>query len=181
MVNTLNLTQNNLCGDEIIKPIYFRLDYIDYSLNLLPEKVLTIINSIPYLKLFVDAEQYTPANGTGSSLEFTGKGNYYSVKAFRTGFSAQFDYSEYEILKTIKQLCYYSITNEVYIEILDTLNPLLIDSEYTLRQGIIQSPISHKGRIQYLNPDYLIDNIKFKYAVPGGFNLTFLDKNSSYL
>lgn len=175
----MNLT--NICDDEKIKPLFFRLDYIDYTSNNLPERVITLIDDIPYLKLFVDADQYTPANGSGSTLEFTGKGNYYSIKAFRTGFSAQFDYSEYEIVLTMKQLCQYSIINEAYIEVLDSCNPSLLDKDFTLRQGIIQSPIQHKGRIQFNNPKFLLDGIPYKYAYPGGFNLTFLDKNSSYL
>lgn len=171
---------DNVATRTKIAQIKFKIPItIDLTKYDLPERVIEIINDEKYLSLFVESTKYNKPNRNGNRLSRTARGSYLEVKLTEGGFTATFDYGEYEIIKLVKEIGINSIRFKEYITVLDYLGIEYDDTEFTTRIGVI-SEVQHTGSF---DGDLVIVNgieKQYKY-VEGGFTITFSEDNTYYV
>lgn len=171
---------DNVATRTKVRQIKFKIPItIDLSLYNIPIRVLETINDEKYLSLFVESSKYNKPNRNTNKLTRTAKGSYLEIHLAEGGFTATFDYSEYEIIKLLKQIGINSIRFKEYITVLDYVGLETLDTEFTTRTGII-TEIQHTGTF---DSDPVIVNgveIQYKY-VENGFTLTFSEDNMYYV
>lgn len=163
-----------------IRPIKFKIPItIDLTTYDIPQRVIEVIDENTYLSLFVEASKYNKPNRSGNTLLRTARSNYLEIKLTEGGFSATFDYSEYEIVKLLKQIALNSIRFKEYITVLDYVGLEGVDTEFTLRTGLIKE-LTHTGTF---NGDSTIINgiEKIPRYIENGFSLVFSEDKMYYV
>lgn len=163
-----------------IRQIKFKIPItIDLTLYDLPSRVIEVIDSSSYLSLFVESSKYNKPNRNGNRLSRTAKGSYLEVKLTEGGFTATFDYGEYEIIRLIKQIGLNSIRFKEYITVLDYVGIEATDLEFTTRIGVINE-VQHTGSFD--GDPVIVNGIEKQYKyVEGGFTVIFSEDNMYYV
>ena len=163
-----------------IRPIKFKIPItIDLSLYDLPSRVIETINDEKYISLFCESSKYNKPARNGNKLNRTAKGSYLETKLADGGFTATFDYGEYEIIKLLKHIGINSIRFKEYITVLDYVGIEYDDDEYTTRLGII-SEIQHTGSFD--GDPVIVNGIEKQYKyVENGFSLVFSEDTCYYV
>lgn len=163
-----------------IRQIKFKIPTsIDVSIYNVPERVLELINDEYYLSLFIEAGKYNKPTRGGNTLLRTARSSYLDIKLTEGGFTATFDYSEYEIIKLLKQIASDSIRFKQYITALDYVGIENNDETFTTRTGVIKE-ITHTG--VFNGTTVIVNDITTtpKY-VENGFSLVFSEDKMYYV
>lgn len=163
-----------------IRPIKFKIPItIDLATYDIPERVIETIDVDTYLSLFIEAGKYNKPNRSGNSLLRTAKSTYLDVKLTEGGFTGTFDYSEYEIVRLLKQIAFNSIRFKEYIVVLDYVGIESGDIDFTVRTGIIKE-IQHTGTFNGQTVTINDVEVTPRY-VENGFTLIFSEDNLYYV
>lgn len=163
-----------------IRPIKFQIPItIDLTTYDIPERVIEIIDDNTYLSLFIEAGKYNKPNRSGNTLLRTARSSYLDIKLTEGGFTGTFDYSEYEIVKLLRQIALNSIRFKEYITVLDYVGLEENDIEFTIRTGVIKE-LTHTGTF---NGDTVIVNgiEKIPRYIENGFSLVFSEDKMYYV
>jgi len=163
-----------------IRKIKFKIPItIDLIAYVIPERTIEVINEETYLSLFIESGKYNKPSRGGNNLARTASSTYLEVKLTEGGFTATFDYSEFEIIRLLKQMALNSIRFKEYITVLDYVGLESMDSDFTVRTGIIKE-VQHTGT--FSDNFKVIDGIESstKY-VENGFSLTFSEDIMYYV
>jgi hypothetical protein len=171
---------DNVATRTKIRQIKFKIPItVDLSNYDLPERVIEVINDNNYLSLFVESSKYNKPNRNGNRLSRTAKGSYLETKLTEGGFTATFDYGEYEIIKLLKQIAVNSFRFKEYITVLDYVGIEYSDSEFTTRIGVI-SEIQHTGSFD--GDPVIVNGVEKQYKfVEGGFTISFSEDRMYYV
>lgn len=155
-----------------IRLIKFKIPVtIDITTYNLPSRVVEVIDTDTYLSLFIEASKYNKPNRSGNTLLRTARSSYLDIKLTEGGFTATFDYSEYEIVRLLKQIALNSIRFKEYVTVLDYVGLEGNDTDFTTRTGIIKE-VTHTGTFN--GDTTVIDGIEnTPRYIENGFNLVF--------
>jgi len=162
------------CGDPRVRYIQIKIPDIDALTTLnLREDIVYFDGTNYWLTLFIDENDYDPIQtGEGTELKQTANGWFISRQLMPKGFNAKFTYTETNIRIAIMRIARYHAINNTITTIIDTVSPEEKDFElgYTIRQGIIKSPITYKGA-SHPGSTYSAN----------GFTFTFMEKANYYV
>lgn len=139
------------------------------------------------LRLFIDPSKYQSLSlNQGSTFEPTGGPSFLKVALVRKGFRVRIDYEETIVKQAIHVLAKYALEMKCLITVKDYVGPeagnfatelitlgtstprvRVTEQSFTTRTGIIQPPLDNPGTIGD--------------ATPGGFSITFLEKDLRFI
>lgn len=171
---------DNVATKTKIRQIKFKIPItIDLSTYDLPTRVIEVIDGSNYLSLFVESSKYNKPNRNGNRLARTGRGSYLEIKLTEGGFTATFDYGEYEIVRLLKQIGLNSYRFKEFITVLDYLAIESADTEFTTRLGVINE-IQHTGTFD--GDPVIVNGIEKQYKyLENGFTVTFSEDRMYYV
>lgn len=182
-------------GQEIfVKPLVFDITNIASTVSgwNLPDKFYArqcdgVTANTNELLLYIAHNNYQRITiNQGSSFEPTGGPSFLKVALVRVGFRVRIDYEESIIRHIVHTLAKYALENKCLITVKDYVGPEASDlktevitlgsstprvrvteESFTTRKGIIQPPLDFGGSIGD--------------AVPGGFSMTFHEKDLRFI